>query len=157
MPTRLANALSKTMIAMASTLAMIAACASTPPPPVASPTASASSASSSSSVAKSSAPAPLPTTLLPGVGMSTSKVKATDVSGVVDDDDGALGPAPPAICGKDEDCWSRTCCPAKEPEDCVHASRARKCAIVDIQCKPSPMHYTCVCESGACKGRLAPP
>jgi hypothetical protein len=64
---------------------------------------------------------------------------------------------PPQLCGKDEDCWSKTCCPAKAPEECVHASRARKCAIVDVKCSATPIHYTCVCDQGACKGRLAPP
>lgn len=118
------------------------ACASATPepslPPAPKPVASASAA-----------PKPIPTTLLPGVGMSTAKP-------VVDqDDDAVFGPAPP--CAKDDDCWSRTCCPARAPEECVHASRARKCAIVDVSCKPSPMHYTCVCDAGSCKGRLAPP
>jgi hypothetical protein len=66
-------------------------------------------------------------------------------------------PGPPVACAKDEDCWSRTCCPAKAPEECVHASRARKCAIIDIKCAATPIHYTCFCDSGACRGRLAPP
>ena len=123
------------------------ACASSSAPPTNTP-----AASPSEKVAKTEAsPArPLPTTLLPGVGMSS---KTSDADS--DEQDDITGP-PPA-CSKDEDCWSKTCCPAKAPEDCVHASRARKCAIVDGSCKPSPMHYTCVCDSGSCKGRLAPP
>ncbi len=73
----------------------------------------------------------------------------------VDNEEDLSGPPP--LCAKDEDCWSRSCCPAKAPEECVHASRARKCAIVDVSCKPTPIHYTCFCDGGACKGRLAPP
>jgi hypothetical protein len=142
--TSLTSRVSAVMIIVAATAA---ACASSSPPaPTPPPTAP------SEKVAKTEASpaAPLPTTLLPGVGMSTSKP-----SGDPDETDDITGPPP--VCSKDEDCWSKTCCPAKAPEDCVHASRARKCAIVDITCKPSPMHYTCVCDSGSCKGRLAPP
>jgi hypothetical protein len=127
------------------------ACASaTAPSPLASNGASAT-ASSSASAKPSASAAPLPTTLLPGVGMSSKKPSAKD-----DEDDDALS-GPPIACAKDEDCWSKTCCPAKTPEQCVHASRARKCAIVDIKCEATPIHYTCVCDSGACRGRLAPP
>lgn len=131
-------------LSAAAFLAIGAACASaqTTPP----------SAPPPEPVASSSAKAPpLPTTLLPGVGMSTAPV-GPDVDA---DEEDTAGPAP--LCAKDEDCWSRSCCPAKAPEECVHASRARKCAIVDVSCKPTPIHYTCFCESGACKGRLAPP
>lgn len=128
--------------------ATAAACASSSSPPK-----SATPPDTKQKVAKAEArpSAPLPTTLLPGIGMSTSTPKHDPEEA----DEELSGPLP--ACSKDEDCWSRSCCPAKAPEDCVHASRARKCAIVDVTCKPSPMHYTCVCDGGACKGRLAPP
>ncbi len=90
--------------------------------------------------------------LLPGIGMApSSKPGIGDGEGLGDSDE--PGPA----CAKDEDCWSKTCCPAAAPEECVHSSRARKCAIVDVQCKPQPTRFTCVCHEGACTGRLAPP
>jgi hypothetical protein len=122
------------------------ACASATAP---SQVASSGAGAAAPAPAKPSASAPpLPTTLLPGVGMSSKKPP-------VEEDDDVSGPA--VACAKDEDCWSKTCCPAKTPEECVHASRARKCAIVDIKCAATPIHYTCVCESGTCHGRLAPP
>jgi hypothetical protein len=125
--------------------ALVACASAAPVPPVTAPVTG--SAKTEASPARPAAP--LPTTLLPGVGMSASKPKPE-----VEDDE-ANGPVPP--CAKDEDCWSKTCCPARAPEECVHALRARRCAIVDVSCAKTPMHYTCVCDAGACKGRLAPP
>ena len=95
--------------------------------------------------------AALPTMLMPGIGMAPSKPPPD-----VEEDDEPTGPPPP--CTKDEDCWSKTCCPAKAPEECVHALKARRCAIVDVACAKTPVHYTCVCDTGSgfCKGRLAP-
>lgn len=92
--------------------------------------------------------------LLPGIGMapSSSGGAGPPVEGAQ-----AGPPEPPPACAKDEDCWSKTCCPATAPEECVHASRARKCAIVDVQCKPQSVRFTCVCDDGACTGRLTPP
>ena len=94
----------------------------------------------------SPAASPLPTMLMPGIGMAPSKPAPEP-----EDDT----PAPP--CAKDEDCWSKTCCPAKAPEECVHALKARRCAIVDVACAKTPITYACICESGVCKGRLSPP
>ena len=126
-------------------LAIGAACARAQAPPTRAPVSEVKAPPPS----VSAKPLPMPTTLLPGVGMSTTPPSSDD-----DDHDATMGST---VCAKDDDCWSRTCCPARAPEECVHASRARKCAIIDITCKPSPLHYTCVCDGGACKGRLAPP
>lgn len=67
------------------------------------------------------------------------------------DDPTPSGPGP--ACAKDEDCWSKTCCPATQPHHCVHASLAKHCALKDVSCKPAAVTFTCVCEAGACKGR----
>ena len=109
------------------------------------------SAGASAAVATSSvAPASLPTLLLPGVGMSSPTAGTVGA-----DPDEVAGPPPP--CGRDEDCWSKTCCPARAPTDCVHAQLARRCAIVDLRCPPTDgARFTCVCQAGACTGRPAP-
>ncbi|MBL8717753.1 MAG: hypothetical protein JNL79_17340 [Myxococcales bacterium] len=70
-------------------------------------------------------------------------------------DEAPLGPAPP--CVKDDDCWSRTCCPATTPSQCVHASLAKGCALKDVACKKAVVTFTCFCDAGACKGRAAGP
>ena len=62
-------------------------------------------------------------------------------------------------CAKDEDCWSWTCCPATNPDHCVHSSLAQKCALVDMTCAKTPpgeSRYDCVCDAGKCAGRLHP-
>jgi hypothetical protein len=130
--------------AVGSIAALVACAGSTPAPTARAPEPTAPAAAPSAS-------AGLPTTLLPGVGMSGAAPKPET------DDDDLLADGPPPACAKDEDCWSRSCCPAAAPEECVHASRARRCAIIDVQCKAKPIHYTCVCAEGACRGRLAPP
>ena len=61
------------------------------------------------------------------------------------------GPGP--ACSKDEDCWSRTCCPATKLTHCVHASLAKHCALKDVSCPKAPVVFTCVCIEGACAGR----
>ena len=62
------------------------------------------------------------------------------------------GPSPP--CVKDEDCWSRTCCPATKPEQCVHGTLAKGCALKEVACKKTAAPtFTCACVAGACKGR----
>lgn len=123
----------------------VVACAAANPAPPSSSKAPVATVAKASSVPAAST-APVPTLLLPGIGMSTSK-PPPEVE--------PSGPTP--ACASDDDCWSKTCCPARAPEECVHASRARKCAIVDLKCQPTPMHYSCVCDAGECKGRLAPP
>ena len=65
-----------------------------------------------------------------------------------------IGERPP--CAKDEDCWSSTCCPATAAEHCVHSALAQKCALVDVTCAKSDVHYDCVCVQGQCDGRLHP-
>ncbi|MGZ3417726.1 MAG: hypothetical protein ACXVEE_07660 [Polyangiales bacterium] len=134
--------------ALATPVVVVACASATSPAPVA--VAPATSASTSAPSSSASISKPMPTTLLPGVGMSSGKPKPDDV-----EEEDPKGPPP--LCAKDEDCWSKTCCPAKAPEECVHASRARKCAIIDIKCAATPIHYSCVCDSGTCRGRLAPP
>jgi hypothetical protein len=133
-------------VAMTVVAAAIASACRTPPaqepPRTAAPSASGPATSSSF---RPSADAML---LLPGVGMSSGKSPA-----LAD----AEPQGPPPACVKDEDCWSKTCCTAAAPEDCVHGSLARKCAIVEVQCKTPPIRYTCVCDGGTCAGRLAPP
>lgn len=63
----------------------------------------------------------------------------------------------PQPCARDEDCWSRTCCPAVAPEQCVHAVRAQRCAIVDVQCPTDDRpRFTCFCRDGQCDGRARP-
>lgn len=143
--------MSRSLVTRLSALGLVAAgtmfaCAGAPPVPPTTPAPAPSPAKTEASPAAS----PLPTTLMPGIGMATSKPNPDP-----EEDDEASGPVPP--CVKDEDCWSKTCCPARAPEECVHALKARKCAIVDVSCAKTPMHYTCVCDSGQCKGRLAPP
>lgn len=129
----------------------LACAAATPVPPPAAlpPGAQIESSARPPSSASVAAAAALPTTLMPGIGMAPSKPSPEP------EEDESTGPPPP--CTKDEDCWSKTCCPAKAPEECVHGLKARRCAIVDVSCAKSPIHYTCICDAGACKGRLAPP
>lgn len=115
----------------------------TPQPavPAASSSAPVASAASSSARPKISLTGGL---LLPDTASPTASV-----------DDTPLGPAPP--CAKDEDCWSRTCCPATLPAQCVHGTLAKHCAVEERVCKKAAVTFTCFCDAGVCKGRAAGP
>jgi hypothetical protein len=131
-------------------LGAVGACVRTTLPPEAPPVRAASASATSAPVTEGSTSpsAPLPTTLMPGIGMAPSKPAA--------EPDEHEPSGPPPACSKDEDCWSKTCCPAKAPEECVHALKARRCAVVDLSCPKTTARYTCFCDAGACRGRLPP-
>jgi len=140
-PLRAALAYDRAMRARAIAVVVVAACASASPATNAPTTAAASSTASVSTAATG---APLPDLLLPSEPTSGGSAPVN------------VKPPPkeaqPA-CGSDQDCWSITCCPATNADECVHHSLAQKCAIVDVRCPKLDAHVDCVCEAGVCTGR----
>lgn len=86
--------------------------------------------------------APLPDLLLPSE--PTGKPNATPV---------LPPPSERPPCANDQDCWSITCCPATNADECVHHSLAQKCAMMDVTCPKLDAHVECVCDKGECSGR----
>ena len=130
--------------------ALVAACASSTPQPTTTPPSTPTptptpTPTSTPTPAPTATGAPLPDLLLPseplgGPGPTTPNAK----------------PPPKEEqpgCATDQDCWSITCCPAVDADECVHHSLAQKCAIVDVTCPKLDAHLDCACEKGVCTGR----
>jgi len=119
-------------------------------PGVTAPPAAVPAASSSASVASATASA-----ARPKISLTGGLLLPDTASPVTSVGEAPLGPAPP--CAKDEDCWSRTCCPATQPSQCVHGTLAKHCAVEERICKKAAVTFTCFCDAGVCGGRLAGP
>ena len=135
---------STTTAAFAGGVAMLVACASSTPQPTSSP-----APTTTTSAAPTTTGAPLPDLLLPSEPTGGTGFAAN-----------APNPKPPPKneqpgCATDQDCWSITCCPATDPEQCVHHSLAQKCAVIDMTCPKLDTHLDCACEKGVCTGRSA--
>ncbi len=128
----------------ASSLVWLAACAPAVTGGTATPVASTTVASASAASVSS---APRPKVSLTGGLILPDTAAPTASAG-----EPPTGPGP--ACSKDEDCWSRTCCPATKPAHCVHASLAKHCALKDVACAKASVVFTCACVDGACTGRL---
>lgn len=105
--------------------------------------------------ASSSAPVASPSSARPKISLTGGLLLPDTANPVASVDDAPLGPAPP--CAKDEDCWSRTCCPATQPSQCVHGTLAKHCAVEERICKKAAVTFTCFCDAGTCNGRAAAP
>jgi len=130
-------------------VAMLVGCASSTPQPTSSPSPTATTATTVTTSAPTTTGAPLPDLLLPSEPTGGSGSTAS-----------APNPKPPPKneqpgCATDLDCWSITCCPATDPEQCVHHSLAQKCAVIDMTCPKLDTHLDCACEKGVCTGRSA--
>lgn len=105
--------------------------------------------------ASSSAPVASASSARPKISLTGGLLLPDTANPAASVDETPLGPAPP--CAKDEDCWSRTCCPATVPAQCVHGTLAKHCAVEERICKKAAVTFTCFCDAGTCKGRAAGP